>query len=55
MVTPTARREAAEFLAKNREISVQHACGLIGLSRSSYYHKPPGRMMRDCGWRPSDG
>lgn len=46
MVTPTARREAAEFLAKEREISVQHACGLIGLSRSSYYHQPA---------RPDDG
>ena len=40
MVTPTARREAAEFLAKDRDVSVQHACGLMGLSRSSYYHKP---------------
>jgi putative transposase len=40
MVTPTARREAAEFLAREREVSVQHACGLIELSRSSYYHKP---------------
>lgn len=40
MVTPTARRDAAEFLAKDREVSVQHACGLIGLSRSSYCHKP---------------
>ena len=39
-MTPTARREAAEFLAKDREVSVQHACGLMGLSRSSYYHKP---------------
>jgi putative transposase len=40
MVTPTARREAAEFLVSDREVSVQHACGLIGLSRSSFYHEP---------------
>lgn len=40
MVTPTARREAVEFLVKEREASIQHACGLIGLSRSSYYHEP---------------
>lgn len=39
MVTPTARREAAEFLVEDRSVSIQHACGLIGLSRSSYYHQ----------------
>lgn len=46
MVTPTARREAAGFLAEERSVSVQHACGLMGLSRSSYYHEPA---------RPDDG
>jgi len=46
MVTPTARRDAAAFLAKDRDVSVQHACGLIGLSRSSYYHTSA---------RPDDG
>jgi putative transposase len=40
MVTPTARRDAAEHLVKERQASVQHACGLIGLSRSSYYYDP---------------
>lgn len=46
MVTPTARRDAAEFLVKDRQVSVQHACGLIELSRSSFYYEPV---------RPDDG
>lgn len=43
MVTPTARRDAAEFLVEGWEVSVQRACGLAGLSRSSFYHKPARR------------
>jgi len=46
MVTPTARREAAAFLTGEREVSVQRACGLMGLSRSSYYRQP---VHRDDG------
>jgi putative transposase len=42
MVTPTARKEAAAFLVKERSASVQRACGLMGLGRSSFYHEPAG-------------
>lgn len=44
-MTPTARKEAAGFLVQEYGTSVQRACGLIRLSRSSYYHQ---------GARPDD-
>ena len=40
MVTPTARRAAAEHLVAIRTVTVQQACGLVGISRSSFYYAP---------------
>ena len=43
MVKPAAKREAVEHLRRKFGISLRRGCGLIGIQRSSYYHKgkPP--------------
>ena len=39
MVEPAARREMVTYVVKTYAISVQRSCGLIQITRSSYYYR----------------
>ncbi len=39
MVTPTARRDAAQHLVKTYPVSVRRSCGLMRIRRSSFYYQ----------------
>ena len=40
MVTPTARREAVEWLRETRKTSLRRACRVVGLSTASWRYRP---------------
>lgn len=43
MVSPSARRRAAQHLVAGQKCSVNAACRALGLAKSSYYQPSPGR------------
>jgi putative transposase len=40
MVTPTARRDAVDYVVQKYEISQRRGCGLMSIRRSSLYYEP---------------
>ncbi len=46
MVSPSARRRAAQYLVEGRKCSVNAACAALSLARSTYYRKGPVRVSR---------
>ena len=46
VVTPAAKREMAGYVGQSYEVSRSHACGLLGLARSSMYYQPQERGRR---------
>lgn len=43
------KRQAAEILVKDHQISVSRACDLVKLSRTAWYRRPASRRERDAG------
>jgi putative transposase len=47
VVTPSAKRQAVQFMASEHRVPVQRACAWTGLSRAAYYRKPIDGLQRD--------
>ncbi|MES9938052.1 MAG: IS3 family transposase [Sedimenticola sp.] len=44
---PPEKREAAEYMITNHELSITRSCRCVGLSRTAYYQQPVNWMQRD--------
>lgn len=48
MVTPSARRAAAQHLIMEKAMAVSRACRIVGLSRAAFYKEPQAPLTRDA-------
>ena len=46
-MTPSARRESAEYLVNEKEYPVRVACETVGVRRSTYYYEPKKQSYED--------
>jgi putative transposase len=48
VVKPSARRQVVEALVQEHQLSIQHACRVVSLSRTAYYRPPMPASRRDA-------
>ena len=46
-MTPSAKRQAVQFMTDEQRVPVKRACLWVGLSRAAYYREPVNGLVHD--------